>query len=164
MTAEPHRKKTDSLSFLLGTQPMTSPELLVHYGPPIWLPFSSIKSGSSPFVQWLACSPPWLQTSNCNSLLISNKLLFAGEIFGCFWSILGTQAPINVSTLWVTKFSDHIQESAWPLSIVKFSLEKVHIWDLVRVAFMFFYVFEICNIKIGKSERWFHRLKVFHFF
>ena len=33
-------------------------------------------------MQELACGSPWLQTLNCNSLLISNKPIFAGEISG----------------------------------------------------------------------------------
>ena len=31
-------------------------------------------------MQGLACGSPWLQTLNCNSLLILNKPIFAGEI------------------------------------------------------------------------------------
>ena len=57
---------------------------------------------SSLAIQGLACGSPWLQTPNCNSLLITNKLILAVEIPGS-WLILGQQcvnALISVSSLW----------------------------------------------------------------
>ena len=45
--------------------------------------FSLISKCSLSLNMWqLACSLPWLQTPNCNSLLIPNKPILAGEISG----------------------------------------------------------------------------------
>ena len=53
----------------------------VYYNPPNFLVFS-IKA--FPFlVQWgLACGSSWLLIQNCSPLVISNKLIFCGEIPG----------------------------------------------------------------------------------
>ena len=46
--------------------------------------FSSLKKHSFSLAgQGLSLGPPWLQTPNCNSLLIIN--VFAGEITSWFW-------------------------------------------------------------------------------
>ena len=51
---------------------------------PLPLPFPLCKSILFPLLagQGLSLGPPWLQTPNCNSLLILN--VFAGEITACF--------------------------------------------------------------------------------
>jgi len=41
-----------------------------------------MKASSFPCYVGLACGLLWLQTLNCDSLLIPNKLIFAGEITG----------------------------------------------------------------------------------
>ena len=77
--AEPNRKKKN---FFSGnwTQPMKSHGFFVYCSPPNFL-FLSVK-GLFPCLWGLARGSPRLQTLKCNSLLILNKLIFAGEISG----------------------------------------------------------------------------------
>ena len=66
---------------------MKSHELL--FTPALGISFSpSIKAFSFPCCGRLACGSPWLQTLNCNSLLILNKPIFVGEISGTLF-VLG---------------------------------------------------------------------------
>ena len=46
------------------------------------LPFPSIESPPLHFCRGLSHGLPWLQTLNCNSILIQNRPIFAGEISG----------------------------------------------------------------------------------
>ena len=66
-------------------------DVFVYYSPPNFL-FPSIKLFVSLFLakQGLAHGLPWLQTLNYNSLLISNKPIFAGEASGSLL-VLGQQ-------------------------------------------------------------------------
>ena len=51
--------------------------------------FSSlrVKATSFPSVEGLIRSPSWLQTLNCNFILIRYKLIFAGEISGSLFQV-----------------------------------------------------------------------------
>ena len=60
------------------TQPMKSHRLLAYSSPSTFL-FPSIKEFSSPWCTVLAHGSLCLQTSDCNSLLIPSKPIFAGE-------------------------------------------------------------------------------------
>ena len=60
---------------------MKSHGLSVYYSPPNFL-FLSVKACYFPSVWKLALGLPWLQTLNCNSLLILSKPIFAGKISG----------------------------------------------------------------------------------
>ena len=83
--AESNREKTDSSTSPARTQPMKCPGCCLPQ--PSQLPFPLDKAFS--LAVWrLACSSPWLQTPNCNSLLFLNKLIIAGEISGSLF-ILG---------------------------------------------------------------------------
>ena len=100
MIAQPNRKKKDLSSLLARTEPMKSHRLFI-----IALPtfFSSLQMCSFLAMWGFACGLLWLQTLNCNFLLISNKLIFAWEIAGSlfvsgqhfitlyifFWTFLG---------------------------------------------------------------------------
>ena len=100
MIAQPNRKKKDLSSLLARTEPMKSHRLFI-----IALPtfFSSLQMCSFLAMWGLVCGLLWLQTLNCNFLLISNKLIFAWEISGSlfvsgqhfitlyifFWTFLG---------------------------------------------------------------------------
>ena len=79
MIAQPNRKKKDISSLLARTQPMKSNRLFITALPTF---FSSLQMCSSLAMWGLACGLLWLQTLNCNFLLISNKPIFAGEISG----------------------------------------------------------------------------------
>ena len=46
-------------------------------------------------VMRLACGLPWLQTPNCNSFLILNKLIFAGKVTGSLF--ISGQQPAAAS-------------------------------------------------------------------
>ena len=72
------------------TQPMKSHGLFVYYTSPQLL-FPLCKRVLSIFVDPLAHGPPWLHTVNCNSLLIPNKPIFAGEITSSLF-VLGQQS------------------------------------------------------------------------
>lgn len=63
------------------------------------LPFPSIKGFLSLVKRELAHVSPWWQTLNCNMLLILNKFIFAGEIFGSLF-ILGKQFLYPKVNIW----------------------------------------------------------------
>ena len=66
---------------------MKSHGLFVNYSPPNFIS-TSIKAFSFLCCVGLSCVSPWLQTLNCNSLLISDKPILAGEISGSLF-VLG---------------------------------------------------------------------------
>ena len=76
-----NRKRKYSFSFLARIQPVKRHGLFVEQ--PSQLPFPCYKSALhlSPFGD-LHMGSLWLQSLNYNSLLIPNKLIFAGEISG----------------------------------------------------------------------------------
>jgi len=83
--AKPKRKKKDSSSFLARTQPLKSHGLYTLYNLPNFV-FPSIKCFYFVLfphaLQTAAYGSLWWQTSNCNSLLTTDKPIFAGEISG----------------------------------------------------------------------------------
>ena len=113
--AGPNRKKNDSSSFLMKTQPMKSYELFVYYSPPDFL-FLAIIIFLFPCCEG---TYTWLtMATDPNFRPIPNKLIFAGENNWqsiCFRSTFGEpyvdhRISLNASGLWVNRCGTH----SWP--------------------------------------------------
>ena len=111
--AKPNRKKKDSSFFLARIQPMKSHGLLVYYCPPNFF-FLSVKSVLLPLSRGrLARGSPWLQTVNCNSLLIPNKPIFAETISGSLFVSGQNYLPTDNTTFHKLKVQSY--KTARPL-------------------------------------------------
>lgn len=76
---------------------MKSPELFICHHPPNF--FSpSVKVSASLAMQGHARGSPCLQTPNCNSLLIPNKIIFVGEMSGCLFAL--GQQQFTIRCMW----------------------------------------------------------------
>ena len=106
---EPNRKRKASSSFLTRTQPMKRFRLFVDCVSQLPCPLHKT-------VLFLSCpccigtcrlGSPWWPTPSCNSLLILNKLIFAGEIAGSLFLF-----QINLQThsfLLLSLKKDHLE-------------------------------------------------------
>ena len=96
---EPNRKNKDSFSLLARTRPMKSRGLCLLQASQFPFP---LNKNVLPLVSGrLGSDWPWLQTLNCDSLLIPSKSVFAGDISGSLF-VSGQQSPFLLPPLPVT--------------------------------------------------------------
>lgn len=69
---------------------------------PSHLPFTSVKMPALLAMQGLAHGSPCLQTPNCNSLLIPNKIIFVGEMSGCLFAL--GQQQFTMRHMWLRSY------------------------------------------------------------
>lgn len=114
--AKPNRKKKDSSPFLQRMQPVKVMDSLLTR---VLSKFTSFlwKSSLALGLRELPGGLPWLQTLRCNSLLIPNKLIFAGELLDSLL-VLGQQS-LFLQVLTIGRWEIQLMASKFPFLFLK---------------------------------------------